>query len=865
MGDKYKSLSRASLSLEYLHANATTHEFLFGAVAELIDNSRDADATSLYIYSEQNDNLDGGFMLFFLDDGCGMSPQEACDLIYFGRSAKRLASSKLIGKYGNGLKSGSMRIGKDFILFTKKGDTMTCILFSQTFCEAEGLDELIVPMPCWYQSTKDPLMESPEKFNLQMSIIWKYSPFKTEWELLQQFDLIYSSHGTLIIIYNLTLMTNGEPELDFITDTSDILNAGMESLKIHPELWSLRSYTSVLYFDPRMKIFIQAERVCTKQLMYSLYRPRMYPYKMPSLRASILRGLRNAEMAVKTAEQVVADAELRVIELKRSTSDCSIDKEMEQRLNCILTDSQKRLNTKREALKEKQREEKQSKYVYLTYGLNIKNRSQDGMFIYHNSRLIRMHEKVGKQLCRELSAGAGVLGLVNVPSEALLPTHNKQNFLNGSGYHHLLRYMGQFLDQYLKDSGISQKGAASFWTEFGYLSGLSNWFEVPSDTIHFKRKLALEIPLTIQCDLCLKWRILPFSPDTFKLQSPDNWTCTDNPDGTKNSCEESEQLPSIPFGTLHKGPLQLCEKEKLLRCSVQRHEEKLFALQKSNLIQPHSVVPSAVRSNINSSLQKNETFQRRRSHTDSFVPKRRRYIEHLKSHQPPHNAVTFEGQVQKVTIPTDSSDESVIFEDSRENELVDGRRRRIVSAKNKEDCEANIDTCISDSPSAFTASEYVANISNICGIDIGINPEASSHFSPDRKIVEKLKFLLREVLLHFLPDCTLPIERCICNGESLLLSSLVEEFFKEYEESVIKKKLESITRQFSAEEKAHERKQRECEAQIQVLRGKMKALRGKAANMLTQMKNNVPDDLEPMDLYLEEFLQQDSSPIEEKI
>ncbi|MEE6521608.1 hypothetical protein FKM82_019878, partial [Ascaphus truei] len=169
------------------------------------------------------------------------------------------------------------------------------------------------------------------------------------------------------------------------------------------------------------------------------------------------------------------------------------------------------------------------------------------------------------------------------------------------------------------------------------------------------------------------------------------------------------------------------------------------------------------------------------------------------------------------------------------------------------------------SPSAFTASEYVANISNICGIDIGINPEASSHFSPDRKIVEKLKFLLREVLLHFLPDCTLPIERCICNGESLLLSSLVEEFFKEYEESVIKKKLESITRQFSAEEKAHERKQRECEAQIQVLRGKMKALRGKAANMLTQMKNNVPDDLEPMDLYLEEFLQQDSSPIEEKI
>lgn len=47
-----------------------------------------------------------------------------------------------------------MRIGKDFILFTKKEETMTCVFFSQTFCEGEGLSEVrfegFLPFP-WQQ------------------------------------------------------------------------------------------------------------------------------------------------------------------------------------------------------------------------------------------------------------------------------------------------------------------------------------------------------------------------------------------------------------------------------------------------------------------------------------------------------------------------------------------------------------------------------------------------------------------------------------------------------------------------------------------------------------------------------------------
>jgi len=45
--------------------------------------------------------------------------------------------------------SGSMRIGNDFILFTKKGPTLTCVFLSRTFHEVEQLDEVNVKWSLW--------------------------------------------------------------------------------------------------------------------------------------------------------------------------------------------------------------------------------------------------------------------------------------------------------------------------------------------------------------------------------------------------------------------------------------------------------------------------------------------------------------------------------------------------------------------------------------------------------------------------------------------------------------------------------------------------------------------------------------------
>lgn len=310
MGDKYPALLRAQLHLDFIHANSTTHSFLFGALAELLDNARDAGAARLDVFSVDNEELQGGFMLCFLDDGCGMSPEEASDIIYFGTSKKRLSTLKFIGQYGNGLKSGSMRIGKDFILFTKKEETMTCVFFSQTFCEREGLSEVVVPIPSWLTRTRESVTDDPQKFSTELSIIYKYSPFKTEAELMQQFNVIYGKCGTLLVIYNLKLLLSGEPELDVKTDREDILVPG--ALGDFPERWSFRAYTSVLYFDPWMRIFIQAKRVRTKYLCYCLYRPRKYMYVTSSFKGAFKCEVKKAEEAVKRAELILKEAQIKV-------------------------------------------------------------------------------------------------------------------------------------------------------------------------------------------------------------------------------------------------------------------------------------------------------------------------------------------------------------------------------------------------------------------------------------------------------------------------------------------------------------------------------------------------------------------------
>lgn len=51
----------------------------------------------------------------------------------------------------------------------------------------------------------------------------KYSPFKTKQELLEQFDRIDGSKGTLIVIFNMLLNSDNKPYLVIDKEKKDII------------------------------------------------------------------------------------------------------------------------------------------------------------------------------------------------------------------------------------------------------------------------------------------------------------------------------------------------------------------------------------------------------------------------------------------------------------------------------------------------------------------------------------------------------------------------------------------------------------------------------------------------------------------
>uniref|UniRef100_A0A8D2NMC0 MORC family CW-type zinc finger 2 n=1 Tax=Zosterops lateralis melanops TaxID=1220523 RepID=A0A8D2NMC0_ZOSLA len=533
--------------------------------------------------AERREDLRGGFMLCFLDDGTGMDSNEAASVIQFGKSAKRSPESTQIGQYGNGLKSGSMRIGKDFILFTKKDNTMTCLLLSRTFHEEEGIDEVIVPLPTWNARTCEPVTDNMEKFAIETELIYKYSPFKSEREVMDQFNKIRAEKGTLVIIFNLKLMDNGEPELDVTSDPQDIQMAETPPEGTKPERRSFRAYAAVLYIDPRMRIFINGHKVQTKRLSCCLYKPRMYKYTSNRFKTRAEQEVKKAEHMAKIAEEKAREAEskARALELRLGgdlTRESRVT--LRQVQNSAIT-MRREADVKKRIKDAKQRALKEPKELNFIFGVNIEQRELDGMFIYNCSRLIKMYEKVGPQLEGGMACG-GVVGVVDVPYLVLEPTHNKQDFADAKEYRHLLKAMGEHLAQYWKDVAIAQRGIIKFWDEFGYLS--ANWNQPPSSELRYKRRRAMEIPTTIQCDVCLKWRTLPFQLSSVEKNYPDSWVCSMNPDPEQDRCEAAEQKQKVPLGTLKKDMKSNEEKQKQLTEKIRQQQKKLEALQRTTPI-----------------------------------------------------------------------------------------------------------------------------------------------------------------------------------------------------------------------------------------------------------------------------------------
>ncbi|KAF4020701.1 hypothetical protein G4228_012820, partial [Cervus hanglu yarkandensis] len=278
---------------KFLHTNSTSHTWPFSAVAELIDNAYDPDVNAKQIWIDKT-VINDCICLTFTDNGNGMTSDKLHKMLSFGFSEKVTMNDHVpVGLYGNGFKSGSMRLGKDAMVFTKNGESMSVGFLSQTYLEVIKAEHVVVPI-----DIRQVLNSTESKASL--AAILEHSLFSKEQQLLAELDAIIGKKGTRIIIWNLRSYKSAT-EFDFDKDKYDIRipedldeTAGKKGYKkqermdqIAPESdYSLRAYCSILYLKPRMQIILRGQKVKTqlvsKSLAYverDIYRPKFLTNK----------------------------------------------------------------------------------------------------------------------------------------------------------------------------------------------------------------------------------------------------------------------------------------------------------------------------------------------------------------------------------------------------------------------------------------------------------------------------------------------------------------------------------------------------------------------------------------------------------
>ncbi|KAL9236476.1 hypothetical protein vseg_011142 [Gypsophila vaccaria] len=287
---------------KFLHSNATSHKWAFGAIAELLDNAVDEiqNGASFVIVDKISNPRDGSPALLFLDDGGGMGPEAMRRCMSFGFSDKE--SKSAIGRYGNGFKTSTMRLGADVIVFSRhfknRKFTQSIGLLSYTYLSRNGLDRIVVPMVDYEFNVKTDTFEplnryGQEHYRSNLSIILQWSPYSTEEEVMKQFDDI-GSHGTKVVVYNLWLTDDGNLEFDFESDPQDIrlltpekskkANARMAISEDHignQYRYSLRVYMSILYLQipPSFTIKLRGKAVEHHRIVHDLKYPEFIMYR----------------------------------------------------------------------------------------------------------------------------------------------------------------------------------------------------------------------------------------------------------------------------------------------------------------------------------------------------------------------------------------------------------------------------------------------------------------------------------------------------------------------------------------------------------------------------------------------------------
>ncbi|XP_016201338.1 MORC family CW-type zinc finger protein 3 isoform X3 [Arachis ipaensis] len=269
----------------YLKTLGQAHSgWIFGGIAELVDNSRDAKASKLDIFVEMIKLKKSGKnvpMLSIIDNGQGMNHDEIVKMVSFGHKQPDKDVKDHIGRFGIGFKTGAMRLGRDVLVLTQTANSRSLAFLSQSL--NEGKDNIEIPIVSYCRQGQqveiDTAVQSEALAKNNLKAIKDFSPFD-KYLIGEKAALFCGATGTQIYIWNLDEWGSGyclewhdglyggssfhQGDI-FVRSRRIRSRQGQVSVKV-PLDFSLRAYLEVIFLVPRMKMFVQGTLVKSRPL-----------------------------------------------------------------------------------------------------------------------------------------------------------------------------------------------------------------------------------------------------------------------------------------------------------------------------------------------------------------------------------------------------------------------------------------------------------------------------------------------------------------------------------------------------------------------------------------------------------------------
>ncbi|GMT07243.1 hypothetical protein PENTCL1PPCAC_29417, partial [Pristionchus entomophagus] len=524
---------------EHIRSNGTVHTTPYAGIAELVDNAIDSGATSVRIlYKGQPPNKTCGNYLVVVDNGQGMNRSEALNTIMIGYSTKK-GNSDSIGQFGNGLKSGSMRLGETLVVCTKKHNEFTILMISLKYLDTINNHKCYVPclsyelIGCIWQPMHL-TTESDEKHEKALQIILQYSPFATERELQDHIlSAMDGSSGTSIIITHLKRLENRKYEM--IPSKNDLVirsrpaieepekkKGRYKSLEEDPyevEDLFLSEYLSELYLKPKLALYIENRKVNVKDPIRQYLEPRwaylakgglemFLEREKQSLETEILRKQMILEEKTRKAERImnqIHGSRHGVAELKALNRDHRLAQdEVTEIKNAIVQLTQK----KSEKFKPKEKEKAPGASIRVHMGIDVLNRGNPRVIFYTNGRRIQTLP-LNKKSSNAFRKVMGVVCVIDIPSTLLPTAQNREGYETPSEVNFLLNKIQRLAQTYFEYADSKFKND-SFWGQFGYST---NGYAEDCCGTEAERNLYALIGLRRQCAKCLEFRTTDAAPD----------------------------------------------------------------------------------------------------------------------------------------------------------------------------------------------------------------------------------------------------------------------------------------------------------------------------------------------------------------